>query len=459
MKSLFRKIKGKPKAPKNKDKKASKAAKAKTNAKTAMALPTRESYTVEHLLQPIASISETAQSQRSALFVHKLRLCSITFDWVDDSKHQDAKEVKRLQLMELIEFIGKGKNIFVDGVLVEVVAMLRANLFRALPPMQPESDMEEDEPVFEPAWPHLQIVYEFFLRFIISGDVDVRALKPHIDVRFVNQLLQLFNSQDHRERDYLKTILHRIYAKFMSLRSHIRRSINNVFYIFIYETNQHNGVAELLEILGSIINGFADPLKQEHKNFLRNVLVPMHKVADLNAFQPQLSYCVTQFVDKDPRLAPVVVGGLLRYWPVTSSQKEVLFLNELEELLELTQPAEFGILIPTLFRQVKLCLDSDHFQVAERVLFLWHNEYISGLICDHRDRILPIIFPALHNHQHWNANINNLTANVLKIFNELDPELVQRCTEMQEKLTAEEAADRACKATAWEALQRRANTV
>ena len=40
----------------------------------------------------------------------------------------------------------------------------------------------------------------------------------------------LFDSEDPRERDYLKTILHRVYGKFMSHRPFIRRSINNVFY-------------------------------------------------------------------------------------------------------------------------------------------------------------------------------------------------------------------------------------
>jgi hypothetical protein len=45
----------------------------------------------------------------------------------------------------------------------------------------------------------------------------------------------------------------------------VRKAINNVFYRFIFETEHHNGIAELLEILGSIINGFALPLKEEHK--------------------------------------------------------------------------------------------------------------------------------------------------------------------------------------------------
>ena len=48
-------------------------------------------------------------------------------------------------------------------------------------------------------------------------------------------------------------------------RPYIRRAINHVFYRFVYETERHNGIAELLEILGSIINGFALPLKDEHK--------------------------------------------------------------------------------------------------------------------------------------------------------------------------------------------------
>lgn len=81
------------------------------------------------------------------------------------------------------------------------------------------------------------------------------------------------------------------------------------------------------------------------------------------AFLVQLSYCITQFVEKDPKLADVVIKGLLKYWPITSSQKEVLFLSELEEILELTQAAEFSKVMVPLFRQLARCLNSSHFQV------------------------------------------------------------------------------------------------
>ena len=41
--------------------------------------------------------------------------------------------------------------------------------------------------------------------------------------------------------------------------------------------------------LSSIINGFAVPLKEEHKVFLERVLLPLHKAHSLNMFHPQVN--------------------------------------------------------------------------------------------------------------------------------------------------------------------------
>ena len=57
-----------------------------------------------------------------------------------------------------------------------------------------------------------QIAYEFLLRYVVSNDTDAKTAKRHIDHKFIVQLLELFDSEDPRERDYLKTILHRIYG-------------------------------------------------------------------------------------------------------------------------------------------------------------------------------------------------------------------------------------------------------
>lgn len=50
----------------------------------------------------------------------------------------------------------------------EITRMFATNVFRTLPPSSnpngAEFDPEEDEPTLEAAWPHLQLVYELFLR-------------------------------------------------------------------------------------------------------------------------------------------------------------------------------------------------------------------------------------------------------------------------------------------------------
>ena len=329
------------------------------------------------------------------------------------------------------------------------------NLFRSIPPqVNPTGDAfdpEEDEPVLELAWPHLQIVYEFFLRFVESPDFITNIAKRYIDQSFVLALLELFDSEDPRERDFLKTTLHRIYGKFLNLRAFIRRSINNVFYQFIYETERHNGIAELLEILGSIINGFALPLKDEHKLFLTRVLIPLHKVKSLSLYHPQLAYCVVQFLEKDCTLTEDVLLGLLKYWPKVNSPKEVMFLNEVEEVLDVIDPLEFQKCQVPLFHQLARCINSQHFQVAERALYYWNNEYIVNLMSDNINVILPIIFPALYQNSksHWNRYVLRMTRrkfptidiycarrtihgmiyNALKLFMDMNPELFEEAVQ------------------------------
>ena len=57
----------------------------------------------------------------------------------------------------------------------------------------------------EPSWPHLQVVYEFFLRFIVSSEVNGKVAKKYIDLNFVRNWIELFDAEDPRERDYVKT--------------------------------------------------------------------------------------------------------------------------------------------------------------------------------------------------------------------------------------------------------------
>ena len=100
----------------------------------------------------------------------------------------------------------------------EVMQMIEKNIFRPLPNVNKknlafsETGMDQEEEV-DPAWPHLQGIYEFFLQLVINEAVDVRSLKVYVTPQFVQEFLELFDSEESVERDYLKNILHKLYAK------------------------------------------------------------------------------------------------------------------------------------------------------------------------------------------------------------------------------------------------------
>lgn len=76
--------------------------------------------------------------------------------------------------------------------------------------------------VQKPLGPTIVYEYNLVLQFVKAG-VLFKGL-------VFSQLLELFDSEDPRERDFLKTTLHRIYGKFLGLRAYIRKQINNIFY-------------------------------------------------------------------------------------------------------------------------------------------------------------------------------------------------------------------------------------
>eukprot|EP00042_Codosiga_hollandica_P019621 m.61155 g.61155 ORF g.61155 m.61155 type:complete len:586 (-) comp49424_c0_seq1:328-2085(-) len=393
-------------------------------------------------LEKLPLLKDAKAADREDLLIRKLRQCSQVFDFTDALGDLKSKEIKRGALVEIVDLIKVAPAAVTPKVYGDVVTMFAANLFRALPPpsVPPgiEFDPEEDEPALEPAWPHVQLVYELFLKFLEMREFDVPTAKTCLDQKFVASMLELFDSEDPRERDYLKTLLHRLYAKLLHLRTFIRQTVNHIFHKFIFEKpGTHNGIAELLEIFGSIVNGFTLPLKEEHKTFLMKVLLPLHIPKTLGNYHPQLAYCVVQFLEKDPTLTNAVVTTLLRYWPKMNSPKEVLFIMETEEIMDIIEPSEFETIMIPLCQRLASCVSSSHFQVAERALYLFNNQRFAALVAQHSEELLPIFFTPLHTRtkHHWNRTIVALVFNTMRTLNEINQSVYEAC---QQRATIDE---------------------
>lgn len=396
---------------------------------------------IESPLVRLPYLSAVAVPLRKALLLKKLRLCSVVFDGPDPVSFVEYRDLKRQTLEELVDWQPLNAAMFSTWrVLDDTLTMIRMNLLRTLPlavPVGGDDPEEDDMPYMDPQWPHLAVCYEFLLQLVSSDTINIHMKKKLIDASFVRQLLLLFDSEDFRERDYLKNIAHRIYSKLTQRRALIRRVICNIFFEFVFETDRHNGIGEMLEILASIINGFCVPIKEEHKVMLVRALLPLHKSPNVVSYHPQLSYCMALYVAKDHTLTREVVLGLLKYWPFGSSVKQNMFLNELEDVFEYVKLDDLEVFRDQLAIRLAKAIGGLHFQVAERTLGLWNSEqFAQHLLLEPTQRraFFPAIFPVLYinSRSHWHDSVQAVSSAVLQQYMEVDSELYSQCASQLE---------------------------
>ncbi|MCD7466208.1 hypothetical protein HAX54_002660 [Datura stramonium] len=111
----------------------------------------------------------------------------------------------------------------------------------------------------------------------------------------------------------------------------------------------------------------------------------------MQVYHRQLASCVSQFVQKEPELGEVVIRGILKYWPVTNCQKEVLFIGELEELVETVDPQLYKELALPLCTKITKCLNSWNSQVAE----LAHTSGTMTILGRQVSQAMEEVFPVL----------------------------------------------------------------
>jgi serine/threonine-protein phosphatase 2A regulatory subunit B' len=66
------------------------------------------------------------------------------------------------------------------------------------------------------------------------------------------------------------------------------------------------------------------------------------------------------YLSKMPDLAIDLLNGLLRYWPHSNSIKEMMFLSELLEVLEICEIHKLENYVDKLFRRLIKCIAEPH---------------------------------------------------------------------------------------------------
>ena len=258
-------------------------------------------------------------------------------------------------------------------------------------------------------------------------------------------------SETIKRKNQWKAILRETYSNFYSHREFLYDTIIEYFVYLsnLSKSNQPNipgialnfmqqpetkvlegfiGVADLLEVVGAIIQGFDCPLKKKHtQKLLQTGLMPLHDnilpfhelQCLLSVYHRQLSFCVLEFIKKDDLLLTQIINRLCSLLPKLIkggySKPAVFLINEVEELLKLLPLEDFNKVKTSFFNVLQLSIESLHYAIAQRSLLLLNTPTVSNL-CDSvydyfSQTIIPILLRVCQNH--WNDSTKQMSFQVL----------------------------------------------
>ena len=89
--------------------------------------------------EALPSFRDVPNSEKQNLFIRKLNLCCVVFDFADPTKNLKEKEIKRQTLVELVDYVTSVNGKFTEPAVQEIVKMVYLNLFRTLIPQTREN--------------------------------------------------------------------------------------------------------------------------------------------------------------------------------------------------------------------------------------------------------------------------------------------------------------------------------
>ena len=73
----------------------------------------------------MTALLETQPTVRSNLFLQKLEQCNVIFDFRDPSVDIKGKEIKRMALQELLEYVTSNRNVLTESMYPKICNMVR----------------------------------------------------------------------------------------------------------------------------------------------------------------------------------------------------------------------------------------------------------------------------------------------------------------------------------------------
>ncbi|OHS96300.1 hypothetical protein TRFO_37546 [Tritrichomonas foetus] len=353
----------------------------------------------------------------------KLSICNFICNFYNPDVDVEAKKVKSSILEDIVNCLSAtGMITNVDEQdLAKLVKMCQNNIVRRLPILDARTIFSNDiPPIEEPAWPHLNYVYQILRRIFQNfGYLNV------FNNDFVISLLPILQSPDSNERSalggFITTYMKGKPACNTVLLPHLKRNLE-----------EHCVNHSPPFIVGPILNLY---LQIFQTGTMSNILLAdafqqtLRVLSDyhLSHFERQLKNLVEFFTDESMSFAAMFVKTLILKWPKSCAEKEASFIRMMTETIPKMSSRELSPLIHRIFSIYAECSCSHATKVAEAALQIWANLQMEPIIQEHGRKIVPLMYGpvSLALKEHWSKPVRESAATALRMMSKISPRAVQ----------------------------------
>lgn len=234
----------------------------------------------------------------------------------------------------------------------------------------------------------------------------ISGFKDMIDDDFIGGVLYMYNSPSDQEKNAAKELISTISEMYPEFNIKIFKEMTHSIERFSNGYYNQFCITPILEFMYKFFQTLKNPVAPIYFHYFRTTLYPLMKSFYLPDFYFNLIPIARFFHQKDSTTTLWCARYIFKYWPLSSSQKQVIFLHQLQCVLAILNANFFNVLASAIFLKLKLCIESANYKVAVAGVTICKDENFVKLVSKLNKSMAAEILPVLDRAKcHWHSEV------------------------------------------------------
>lgn len=337
-----------------------------------------------------------------------------------ETKPNDKVDKSVLEALDNLSLFAGDPNMkskFAYDDLSMIFEMLSLHVFHSFPDISKTYIIGESvSPYYMNNWNQLSRVYALL-------SLLLPELLPFITDTVFEKFTKLLSSPFNSEQEAVLSFIEKVCQKSEEHESKVFMMMTRVVQLFIDGECLHFCLIPIFNFLKNFLEKLPLPLDRSYFEIFRSIfyqtIISPNVVDFYNALVPLAQF----FQSKDSTTSIWCIRFLFRHWPVTNSEKQIIFLHQLQFILSMLNASYFTTLSKALISHLKMMIESVNFKVAMAAIKILKDEEFVKLICSSSSNTpnsasaSDILIPALTQAQsHWNNDVRMSSIEALNLI-------------------------------------------